>query len=701
MSTTMRSMESRREGRAAEPYKPKAKRAAAAVAALALGFSLSACGSDEPAAPEKVWSCVIPAGETPDFVREIGCAQDFDALSSLPLDISIPGARSVKFVLDQADGNALYFQNSGKFSIHWEFASAHLSGNGKPVVPMLGQFNTTEYYSPTRRFLLGAVTHYEGPDVWALEIAPYDTASAAMITKAYKAIAAASFFGSKLYFHPTSEAVEEEAKNLGPDVPVKTTDDLFNGVNFLPLNLGTSIGRVRFLKVEQLAVECLSFRDIVVLDQVPNDLAVTLGIVTEEFQTPLSHINVLARNRHIPNMWVRDAFTNPTLRAHENQWAKLTVDLYGYTIEPATQEEADTWWQDHRPSKLTIPAMDLSKTGIWDVTAINDPAKPLKDELKANILAFGGKATHYGAMAGVDLVPMTNPVGFAIPVFYYDQFMTQNGFYAKIDDMLVDPAFTGGDCKARGARLEALRAEMQAAPVDPAFEKELTDKLTAEYGPIPMRYRSSSTAEDVGGFTGAGLYTSKTGTLGDPSDGPIKSVKQLWSSVWYQRGFEEREYRQIDQKSVGMAILVHPSFKHETASGVAQTANSYDPTGLQPAFVVNVQLGNGSVTLPEPGQTTDQIIYYYFYQGQPTEYVQHSNLVPPGTTVLTRQQLYELGQALEKIHNFFLPAYGPPPDNPKAWYALEVDFKFNMPPGASEPALFIKQARPLPSPFGG
>jgi hypothetical protein len=303
-------------------------------------------------------------------------------------------------------------------------------------------------------------------------------------------------------------------------------------------------------------------------------------------------------------------------------------------------------------------------------------------------------------MAGVDLVPIQDPAGFAIPVYYYDQFMTQNGFYAKIDAMLADPSFTGGDCKSRGARLEALRDEIEAAPVDAAFEKAITDKLTAEYGPLPIRFRSSSTAEDVGGFTGAGLYTSKTGTLGNLTDGPIKSIKQLWASVWYQRGFEEREYRQIEQKAVGMAILAHPAFKHETASGVAQTANSYDPTGLQPAFVVNVQLGDGSATLPEPGQTTDQIIYYYFYQGQPTEYVQHSNLVPPGETVLTRPQLYELGQALEKIHNFFLPVYGPSAGDPTAWYALEVDFKFNQPPGEPEPKLFIKQARPLPSPFG-
>ena len=53
------------------------------------------------------------------------------------------------------------FGARGRYPIHWEFARAHLSGNGKPFVDELAQFNTTEYTSPERRFVLGAVTHYE------------------------------------------------------------------------------------------------------------------------------------------------------------------------------------------------------------------------------------------------------------------------------------------------------------------------------------------------------------------------------------------------------------------------------------------------------------------------------------------------------------------------------------------------------------
>src|SRR5688572_16809301 len=93
--------------------------------------------------------CVAPDGTSaPEFLRSVGCRSDFDLLASEPLDTSLPGARSVKVLLDQADGNALYFQNSQKFPIHHQFAFGHLSGQGRPFVPSLSEFNRTEYYSP-------------------------------------------------------------------------------------------------------------------------------------------------------------------------------------------------------------------------------------------------------------------------------------------------------------------------------------------------------------------------------------------------------------------------------------------------------------------------------------------------------------------------------------------------------------------------
>jgi hypothetical protein len=79
------------------------------------------------------------------------------------------------------------------------------------------------------------VTYYQGPNVWALEVAPYDTASAAMISKAYTLVAASTYFGGQLFFHPTSQAVEQESARLPASVRIQTTAQLFGGIDFLPL----------------------------------------------------------------------------------------------------------------------------------------------------------------------------------------------------------------------------------------------------------------------------------------------------------------------------------------------------------------------------------------------------------------------------------------------------------------------------------
>src|SRR6188768_3408255 len=106
-------------------------------------------------------ACQIPAGDiangtaSTEFVEQVGCSSDFIGLSSEPLDASIPGARSMKVVLDTADSDHLYFQNSVLYQVHYDFVSTHLSGNGLPIVTSISQFNTVQYYQPDRRFVLG------------------------------------------------------------------------------------------------------------------------------------------------------------------------------------------------------------------------------------------------------------------------------------------------------------------------------------------------------------------------------------------------------------------------------------------------------------------------------------------------------------------------------------------------------------------
>jgi hypothetical protein len=662
----------------------------AALAALAV-----ACGDEG-----KHWACAV-ATEVAEYSRQIGCYDDYRKLAAAPASEAISGALSAKTVIDTADGDALYFQNTAMYPIHYDFASTHLSGNGLPYITDLASFNATEYYSPQRRFLLGALSYYEQPDVWAYEISPYDNATAEMIAKAFRIVAKNLYTGQRLRFHPTSEAVAAEAEELPKSIPIVTTDELYEGIDYQPLNLGTAMGQLRFYRATDLETSYLSFRDIAVLDEAPNDISVCSGIVTEEFQTPLSHVNVLSQNRGTPNMGLEGAFDDAALRALEGKWVELTVSPYDWSVVEVTQAEADAWWEAHKPAAVGVPGLDLGVTGLWDVEDVLDlESQDLGAALDAAIPAFGGKASHFCAFphivdgdTGEPLIPY--PDGFVVPVSYYWQFMEQNGFFDWIDDMLADPEFRG-DPAVRDARLAELRGAMEAAPVDLTFSKALVDELEAEFPHTPMRFRSSTNAEDLDGFTGAGLYESHTGDLDDPEHPPLDAVRKVWAATWRFRAFEEREYRSIDHRAVGMALLVHRSFPDEEANGVAITSNIYDTTGLEPAQYVNVQKGDASVVLPDPGLTTDQLLVYYANPGQPITYLAHSNLVLDGETVLTRGQILDLSAKLGIIHDFFAEAYGPMTAD--HFYGMDVEFKFETDLVGDDDVtgLVIKQARPYP-----
>ena len=79
---------------------------------------------DDKPLPKENWTCVIDDSSDPGYSLALGCQADFDILASVPLDASISGAKSAKTVIDQLDPDLpLYFQNSQKYQIHWEFTS--------------------------------------------------------------------------------------------------------------------------------------------------------------------------------------------------------------------------------------------------------------------------------------------------------------------------------------------------------------------------------------------------------------------------------------------------------------------------------------------------------------------------------------------------------------------------------------------------
>jgi hypothetical protein len=571
--------------------------------------------------------------------RYVGCRADFERLASAPLSSTLPGARSTKVVYDRQGGSDVFYQNSVLYPLHYDFASAHLSGNGRPIVGALADFNASEYFSPDRRFILGAVTYYEGPARWALELSPYDTASAALIEILYRAASAAAFFGPVLAFHPTSDAVAVEAARLPADIPIVTTDELFAGIDYQPLSLGAGVGRLRFVQSQNLENEFLSYDDLVVIDEVPNDITPVRGLISETFQTPLSHVNVLAQNRGTPNMGLRGAMDHTrssaraggaARRAHRRRRGLERARGLG---RPKRRPSGTR----KRPAPVTLPPLDLGPTDLRDHRRRHARARAgesLRDKIRER---RAGVRRQVGAL----LHPAAHG-GRAHPARVCRAHVLLRPVHA--DERLLRPhrglpgrsGLHGGHRRARDAPWRSCVRTCMSAAVDQGLQtccaSEDGGAVPRPQHPLPHQHQQRGPRR----VPLRGLLRVAHGRPDDWND-VLDAIRETYASAWLLRTFEERSFYGVDHETVGMALLVHPNFPDEEANGVAVTNNPFAPVRPGSGVLRQRAAGRRRRGRRAAARGDERSVPLLLHAAEPADvsYLSHSSLVAPGDTVLT------------------------------------------------------------------
>ena len=599
---------------------------------------------------------------------------------------TLSNSTTVKFVLYDLDTArpGVYFINTDTHSGHADFFRT--SG----VERRRGQIRGDLTYSPDLLASNGS------PGAFYYSVGPHLPPYPFRLQSRIFTVLAASLplLTDNLLLHFRSfDLLHEYAQYQDSRITLVFDDDVHPEDDFLALNTGVGFGRLRSLEPDERPHP----RDIVVYETLPNELSKVAGIVSTVPQTPLSHVNLRAKQDRVPNAFIRDALDDADISGLLGSYVRYEVTSSRFTVRAATPAEVDAHYASQRPTRVQVPQRDLSVTEIT----------PLSDIGFADWKAFGVKAANVAVLRTLGFPAGTVPDGFAIPFYFYDRFMQETALgeetvlgkksapdeekitlaaettlAAAVTAMLAHPVFQT-DFAVQEEMLDDLRDAIKDA-TSPQF---IIDALTAMHTTYPegqsLRYRSSTNNEDLPGFNGAGLYDSYTQKPEETEeDGIDKSLKQVFASLWNFRAFSEREFHRVDHTAAAMGVLVHPNYTDEKANGVAV---SFDPiTSYANHYYVNTQLGEDLVTNPAAHSIPEELLL----KKNSTAYsvLGTSNLVETGTLLMDGDQTNQLRRHLTTIHDHFKRLYSPAAGRP---FAMEIEFKIT-----SADQLAIKQARP-------
>lgn len=608
-----------------------------------------------------------------DFLNGLPNYAAYSLLQSSPFISNQGEVESVKFLYDE-NARLMYYMNSKRYEFHYFFAQEFLGYNKGHY-----HFNMTQYTNSNERYLFpGELNYYKALDKYVLRFYAGDEMQCSDIKEVFDKIVATSYLQGKLFLYPNNHNWENCS-----NIPIISSDELYEGQNYQALNLAEGFGYLQKVTLEELNSSYLGKHDIIVLNGIPNDVSVVAGIITTEFQTPLSHINILSHNRGTPNMALRDGWTNIKLDSLMGQLVYLKVEADSFVIRKASLNEATAFWDKNEPHLSIILTKDENTSGLINLTHAK----------YSDVTLIGGKAANFAELLKLENPKIPTPENsFAIPFYYYARHINNNQIMAFIEGMLDNETFINNQ-EYRKQILEELRDKIIQSPIDPALVEMVRNRIGDFSDYDSYRFRSSTNAEDLEYFSGAGLYDSYSAKKDNADKSIENAIKKVWASLWNFRAFEEREYYKIDQLSTAMGILVHRSFPDEEANGVVITKNLYN---VNPGFIVNVQFGENSIVFPEPGILHDQLILYTYSLDESRnftiEYLSHSNIQEfKGQNVLSNDELYQLGAYCLQIKKHF---FSNVPNTCNCLFdnfGLDIEFKIDSPNGKRK--LYIKQVR--------
>lgn len=617
--------------------------------------------------------------KTPAYLYELKSRADFDQLKGEPLSNTFKGIECVKLVYVLAS-KTLYYLESKRYKWHYRFTSEILGDTDE-----LEEFNNANYgRHANRKYILATFNYNTSTGNYFLQFTASDDPADELIDILVKKVTATFFLGKKFKILLNTTIMMRRKKELEQKHEVITSDEMFANQVYQPICKGKASGIVKFVHADSLKQNVDYSKYILVLHGSSNQIPICKAVVTDEFQTPLSHICLLTNNRKTPSAAQKGVFSDAEKAKLNGKFMQLEVGEDKMSFMPATVVT-----EKKKAGKIKRLIADTVQKEIADLNALS-----YKDRV-----AYGTKACNLAELKMIERrkkTIVTPKDAMAVPFYYYVQHIKKSGAAQLIAALTRDSAALTND-SLLDKRLKQIRAAIRKFPIDKAFNDKISSLCAEKFGKAKTRFRSSSNCEDEAGFNGAGLYTSESGIAGDTSKSIEAAIKKVWASLWSNRAFKERQYFSIDHNTVCMGMLVHQTFDNEILNGVAITKNLY--RDYEFGFVINLQQGEEEVVSPRKGMICEQVVSYmnnkwadFYNSTRSADWISYSS-IHPGSSLLSSDELLQLTEKLETIKKHFYELYKLWPKVEYKDFALDVEFKMIETPDKKRIFIF-KQARP-------
>ncbi|WP_225827739.1 PEP/pyruvate-binding domain-containing protein [Streptomyces naphthomycinicus] len=540
---------------------------------------------------------------------------------SLPLFRTLSGVLAghpyLKIVVDRAD-DTWHLLDTRVHPFHVDYIATRVLGMTLDELDKsLDAFNASVYTDPGRRFLLGVLSLHaeEEPDggehpFLVLETTEADTMQGPLLEEFYLYVRKRVDGRLPLLLKPANHGQEHELASVGEaDVPRILSHELFGNRTRTCLNPGEAEGRLRHFRTlaeYEAAAADLGWSDIVAMPRLPDDVPRVAGFVNTAPTTPLSHTNVLASGWGIPNAIVRDLEALVRRDGLDGAWVRYRVREDSVSLEPLPEPpalERPAWHRQririgtpllHQAPVLPLDRLRRTDSDDYGTKAANlGELHHVLDSRTADLTAFYARPRpprphllgHLGARLGeegasperlralaAEYVAETvrAPEGVALPFRLHHLFL------------ISSPALQQGIGKLKMAlELEAfdvvdplcltLQHLVRGTPMPDEVARAVTGavpKLLADGR--RMVVRSSSNAEDLPGFSAAGIYDSVTTVRG--TEQLMDAVRQVWASLLSPRSVRLRHQAGISLDDTYMGVIVQ-EYMPAHLGGVLVTCN--------------------------------------------------------------------------------------------------------------------------------